>query len=75
MAEVQTAHVRVKDLINYASEQMTMEFERRVTNHLESCDDCFIILDQIDEMSDESLLLMDELIGLGAYDDEDTRLS
>jgi len=75
MAEVQTAHVCVKDILDYLSEQMTMESERRVTNHLEACEDCFIILDQIDEMSDESLTLMDQLIGLGAYDDEDTHLS
>ena len=75
MAEVQTAHIPVNDLIDYLSEQMTVEFEARVSNHLETCDDCCVILDQIDEMSDDSFLLLDRLTHLGTFDDEDDRLS
>ncbi len=74
MADVQTAHIPVRDLMDYISEQMTVDLERRVSNHLEECDDCCVILDQIDDMSDDGCEVLDLLAGLDDFD-EDTRLS
>lgn len=75
MADVQTAHIPVKDLLDYLSEQMTVDVERRISNHLEECGDCCVILDQIDDMSDDSCQVLDLLAGLDGFDDEDSRLS